>query len=280
MRLMRLFSDRGMLARVAPRRGLAALLLGIAVLGSGAGGCAGGTASRVATGQPAATGNAEFDAFFKQVDELRAEAQKAGEDEAVARLLLVRAFALPEEAGAAATVKAAGERAKKLKDAGVLLHLELLPEAKLVTRGKGGGDAEAELKAIEEAAKSSLAFVRRMAELEKRSMELQNKRRELRSKTRTEFGARAEEIERELGDAEKALTEAAEFAAGSAGSASYFVLDLAEAVETGAGGSPLPKGVTVVRSGGRPSGKGPSAKPAGQAPPPKKTKPKGDDFEP
>jgi hypothetical protein len=277
---MRIFFDR-----VFSRRGLAALILGVA-LGAGAIGCAGETASRVATGQPVATGNADFDAFFKQVDELRAEAAKADEDEAVARLLLVRALSLPEEAGAGATVKAAGDRAKKLRDAGVMLHLELTPEAKLVTRGKAGED-EAAIKAIEESAKSSLALVRRMGELGKRSADLQNKRRELRSKTRVELGARAEEIERELSAAERVIAEAAELGSKSAGSASHFVLDLAGAVETGAGSPPLPTRVAVVRGGAKSSGKMPAkaAKPAGgdggqAAPPPKKKKPKSDDFEP
>jgi hypothetical protein len=234
-----------------------------------------------------ATGNADFDAFFKQVDELRTEAAKADEDEAVARLLLVRALALPEEAGADATVKAAGERAKKLKEAGLMLHLNLTPEAKLVTRGKGA-DSEASVKAIEESAKSSLALVRRMGELEKRSADLQNKRRELRSKTRAELGARAEEIERELLEAEKVIAEAAELGSKSAGSASHYVLALAAAVETGAGGSQLPTRVSVVqgvRGGAKPSGKLPakavkSGGGDGAAPPPKKPKPKSDDFEP
>ncbi len=64
------------------------------------------------------------------------------------------------------------------------------------------------------------------------------------------------------------------------------MLDLAGAVETGAGGSPLPTRVAVVRGGARSSGKMPAkaAKPAGgdggQAAPPKKKKPKSDDFEP
>jgi hypothetical protein len=280
---------RRVFAGVFPRRGLAALLVGLAALGSAAGatGCAGETASRVATGQPVATGNAEFDAFFKQVDELRAEAAKADEDEATARLLLVRALALPEEAGADATVKAAGERAKKLLEAGLMLHLELTPEAKLVTRGKGGDAGnEAAIKAIEEAAKSSLALVRRMADIEKRSADLQNKRRELRLKTRSELGARAEEIERELGASEQVIAEAAELGSKSAGSASQFVLELAGAVETGAGGPAAPTRVAVVRGGGKGAGKAtkkaaksPGSSGGSAAPPPPK-KPKSDDFEP
>jgi len=289
MRLILLRRASRASARAALGRGLGALLLGMAALGSASAsaGCAGETAARVATGQPVTTGNSEFDAFFKQVNELRAEAAKADEDEAGARLLLVKALALPEEAGADTTVKAAGERAKKLREAGLMLHLELTPEAKLVTRGKGGGsEGEAATKAIEEAARSSLALVRRMNELEARAADLQNKRRALRSKTQAELGERAEEVERELSASEGVIAEAAELGGKSAGSASQFVLSLAAAVETGAGGAPLPTRVAVVRGGGKPSGKLPAkaGKPSGDgggsAAPAKKPKPKSDDFEP
>lgn len=269
---------------LAARRGLSAgLVIAAAALGSATASCAGETASRVATGQPVTTGKDEFDAFFKQVGELRAEAEKADKDEAVARLLLVRALSLPEETAADATVKAAGERAKKLRDDGVTLHLELTPEAKLSTRGKREVvEGEGAIKAIEESVKSSISFVRRMSELEKRSAELQAKRRELREKTRVELGSRAEEIERELTAAEQVIAKAAELSGASAGSASRFVLELAAAVETGAGPGPQapPTRVSVVR-GGRSGGK--PSKPSGgdgSPPPAKKPKPKSDDFEP
>lgn len=288
MRLILLRRASRASARVALGRGLGVVLLGVAALGSASVGCAGETAARVSTGQPVTTGNSEFDAFYKQVNALRAEAAKADDDEAAARLLLVKALALPEEAGADTTVKAAGERAKKLREAGLMLHLELTPEAKLVTRGRGGGsEGEAATKAIEEAAKGSLALVRRMNDLETRAADLQNKRRALRSKTRAELGARAEEVERELEASEGVIAEASELGGKSAGSASQFVLSLAAAVETGAGGSQLPTRVAVVRGGAKPSGKLPAkaGKPSGDgggsaAPPAKKPKPKSDDFEP
>jgi hypothetical protein len=273
---------------------LRAALIGIAALGPAAfsAGCVSETSTRVEQGQPVSTGDATFDAFFKQVDELRADAAKAEKDVAEARTALVKALELPAEAGSDATIKAAGERAKKLRDGGVLLHLVLTPEAKLIsTRGKGADpQSETLIKAVEDSVKGTLSLVQRLRAIDGRSLELQNKRRELRGKTKEVFGERAEEIDRELDATEKTIAKASDLGAKQAGDASYFVLGLASAVETGApGGS---SGARVATGRGKPPGKagrplkasggkaGPTS-PASSTPSAKpKPKPKGDDFEP
>jgi hypothetical protein len=267
-------------------------LAALAALGPAAfsAGCVSETSTRVEQGQPVSTGDATYDAFFKQVDELRAEATKAEKDVAEARAALLKALELPAETGSDATIKAAGERAKKLKDGGVLLHLELTPEAKLIsTRSKGIDPwSETLIKAVEDSAKGTLSLVQRLRAIDGRSLELQTKRRELRAKTKEVFGDRAEEIERELDATEQTIATAGDLGAKQAGSASYFVLGLASAVETGARGAQPATRVATGRGkppgkAGRPiktsGGKAGPTSPA-SAPPAAKPKPKGDDFEP
>jgi hypothetical protein len=252
--------------------------------------CVSESSVRVAQpGQPTSTGNADYDAYYKQVDDLRAEAEKAEKDFEETRAALLKALEMPAEAGPDATVKAASERAQKLRDVGVLVHLELTPEPKLVVaraRGAGGGEPQRDvlLLAVEDAAKLSLALVKRMRELDGRASELQNKRRELKAKTKETFGARAGDVERDLNASEQAIKDAADLAAKHAGTASYFALVLASAVETGATAAPA----RIASGRGRPAGKASrpprgSAAPAtssAPAPPAPKPKPKSDDFEP
>jgi hypothetical protein len=233
-------------------------------LGMSSAACGGPSPARVEQGQPVSTGDADFDAFFKQVDEARTESMRADKDVAQARAALITALGLPADAGLDVTVKEAGDRAKKLKDeSSVLLHLELTPEARLVsTKGKPLDDkGEATLKAVEEAAKSSIAVMQRLNKIAARVAELQSARRGLREKTRATFGGRAEEIERELDASEGVLARAAELGDKSAGLASQFVLALAGAVETGAA-----PGKAGALAGGPGRGKPAQGKAGGKAP--------------
>jgi len=245
--------------------------------------------THIARGEPFSTGDPKYDEFFSAVRKLRAEALEAEVDEQATRSPLVKALGLEDKATAGAAVSEAELRAKKLGEAGVLLHLEITPDAKLFTQQRKtppNAESKALLEAIEKSAKDALALSKRLGAIEARSNELEKMRAELREKANTTFRADTEarrgEILNELDSSRDVLAESAETGRSYAALSSKFVIDLARAVETGAkvsgaGAAPTKPPPKKSWSGGgrRPSGGAPS-KPAA---PPKKPKPS-DDFEP
>src|SRR5262249_5009420 len=130
------------------------------------------------------TQSAPHDELFKAVLVAQGEAEKAPQDAQAATAPLAGALGLDPSSEPAAMILAAGSRAKKLRDGGVLLHLRIAPELALVTQRGGGAippDADAFIKAAEQAAKASLELSRRMAALEDRTKDLERKRAELSS---------------------------------------------------------------------------------------------------
>jgi ParB-like chromosome segregation protein Spo0J len=204
------------------------------------------TTSKVEVGEAPTTGVADYDAFFKEVVEIRNASTKAEQEEAASRQRLAVALGLTTNADVDDTVEAAQDRAKQLRDNGIQLHLELTPEPRLVkVEGTIPLDGEGQnlLKVVEESAKSSLDLSRRLGPLPERVTKLEKKRIQLLGSTKQAFRnakpTKRREIERELDAAEEVLGEASQISAKYAGLASKFVLDLANAVETGGGAAAL-----------------------------------------
>jgi hypothetical protein len=285
--------------------GPAAVLAVILLAGCGA------PEPRVARGEAITTGNMAYDDFFNAVHDLRAEALEAPNDERAPYAHLAKVMGLDPTSNVSQMVGESGVRAKKmLQDHGVQMHLELAPEARLVTaKGKGdpGPDADTLIKAMEEAARSSLDMRRRLESLAARAGDLEKRRADLRAEAPSAFReapqAQRVEVLAELDAAAAVLVASGDAATHAAGAVSRFVVDLAQAVETGA--SPALDGVKAGRGPRKPSptaaapppytpppvAVAPAPKPAARpapasgsppaAAPPKKKKPKGgDDFEP
>ena len=282
---------------------------------AGASGCAAPVA-HVTRGETLATGDAAFDDFFTAVREARTEALAAQADEQALHAALIKALGLEPKTATSAVVDESGVRAKRFQEKGLLLHLEIAPEARLViVRAKWdpGPDGEALLKAVEGAAKASLDMRRRLAAVAGRAVELERRRVELRGQAPATFRdgpqAKRDEIVFELDAAHGVLADVGDRAGNAAGAAARFVVELAQAVETGAGaadarlakggkrpGAPSPAAVfslpatapaTASRpapAAARPAAASPApaaARPAPAAPAPgKKSKGGGDDFEP
>jgi hypothetical protein len=248
--------------------------------------------AHVAQGYAYTTGNAKFDEFFSAVKAARADGIAAPNDEQAARAGLYKALGLDAKTAASKALEEATARAKKLRDKGVLLHLEIAPEPKLiVAKGKADPGADgAMLKAVEDAARSSLELRKRLEAVSARAADLEKKRAELRAQTDDAFPAESlakrDEIKDELEAAKAVLAGAGDAASLSAGSASRFVVDLVQAVETGAAPDAVKpgRGVPTRVAGGRAPAAAPvrvAAPPAAPSPPPPKKKAKGgDDFEP
>jgi hypothetical protein len=264
------------------------------------------TDTMVEQGQAPTTGNAEYDAFFKSVVELRAQTQDAETAEHAARADLAKSLGLPDKTDQEKMLEAAHERAKQLKDNGISLHLQITPEPKMIkVEGTIPLDApnQAIVDAVEKSAKSSIELSAKLGVLPDRAAELEKKRTELAAQTNTVFKtaktAQRREVEKELEGAADVLDESSRTSTKFAGMASKFVLDLAQAVETGGAAAALAaagKGPGVAAAGKapakwKPPAKGtwkpPPAKPATPTtppatppkPPPKKP-PAGDDFDP
>jgi hypothetical protein len=246
--------------------------------------------SHVARGESYSTGVESYDDFFTAVAEVRAQAKAAPSDESAAHEPFLKAMGLDASAKPSAGLDEATARANKLKAKGVLLHLEIAPEPKLVAaRGKAdlGADGEAMVKAVESSVKTLLDARKRLAAIAQRAVDLEKKRADLRDQVDTTFKdatpAKRDEIRDELDGAKSVLADAGDGAGKAAGAASRFVVDLVQALETGAGGGPsdngkLPKGKkgpTAVAGAAGPKGPLPAA-----APPAKKKPKSGDDFEP
>ena len=245
----------------------AVIAIGVAACGPSAG------RTHVENGEPIATGVAAYDNYFREVTEVKAEADKAGADLGDASKPLAEAIG-PQSSGTPAPDYVRAE-AKKLQMSGTLLHLDLLPEAKLVTSAKPDAPTEKLLTAAEQTAKGSLSIARRAGEVLLRIADLERRRADLVTTAKASFpnDSKRAEITRELAGSAEALKAARDSAEKHGGAASKMVLDLAMALETGAG------------SGAIAAAKKPPAKPGGTGTKPGGTgtgapaKPKGDDFE-
>lgn len=248
---------------------LSALRVPLLALALGAFACAGPAAStRIERGEKVTTGDEAFDTFFREVAEVKAEADKAGADAADAAKPLVDAIGAPSKGTPPPEVVRA--EAKKLQMGGTFLHLDLVPETKLVTSAKPEPPSEKILDAAEQAAKGSLAVARRAAEILVRVADLERRRVELVDKAKTTFTDtdKRQSISLELVAAASVLEATRQAGEKHAGAASRLALDLAVALETGAGSGAVAK-KPGAKPGARPGGTG-TAAPA---------KPKGDDFD-
>jgi hypothetical protein len=231
----------------------------VLVLALGAG-CSATPAARIAGGEALTTGNATYDEFFKSLRDVWSEAEAAQGDEQAAHAGLLKALGLLPMTPAAQALDESALRAKKLQEHGVLLHLEIAPDARLVgVHAKVDAADEAVLKSVEEAAHASLDVRKRLAALAARAATLDKRRVDLREQAadtfRAEGQAKLDEVIRELEAAQTALADATAKANLSAGTASRFVVELAQAVETGAG-----DGKWGAKAGRRPP-TGPAAPP-------------------
>lgn len=286
--------------------------------GTGGLGCA-KPAPHLPQGLAYTTGQGTYDDFFTAVLTLRAEGQKARDDEATTRAALTTMLGLEAKASATLAVTEAEARAKKLRDAGVAFHVDLVPETRVVTaKAKGVVNIEADdlAKAAEASTKSALTLSQRLGAVSARAAELEKIRTDLRAQApatfRGEPQARRDEITMELDASAAVLTEASDAGERYGGVAAKFAIDLARALEPTTTAPPDPTPVKAVKGAGprppshdpvagRPPASPPSAPTAPGTPPAKKpppaappaakpppavkpppvTKPKGgDDFEP
>lgn len=237
------------------------LTIGLAVAAGSIGvGCA-KPSPRVAQGQSFATGQATYDDFFKAVLTLRAEGQKARADEVEARAALTAMLGLEAKAPTTLAVSEAEARAKKLHETGVVFHVDLVPDGKVVAakaRGVTNLEADDLAKAAEASTKSAIALSQRLGAVSARAAELEKIRADLRAQApatfRSEPQARRDEITLELDAAAAVLTEASDAGERWGGVAAKFALDLARALEAGSA------------AGGDAAGK--AAKGVGAKPPP------------
>ncbi|MEO5726114.1 MAG: hypothetical protein ABI134_29865 [Byssovorax sp.] len=242
----------------------ALLTIGLVVAaGSITAGCA-KPSPRVARGQAVATGQATYDDFFQAVLTLRAEGQKAREDAAEARAALIAMLGLEAKASVTLAVSEAELRAKKLREAGVVFHVDLVPDARVVAaKAKGVVNLEADdlAKAAEASTKSAITLSQRLGAVSARAAELEKIRTDLRAQApatfRSEPQARRDEITLELDASAAVLTEASDSGERWGGVAAKFALDLARALETSGGADASP---------GKP-GKGVAPKPPTPPPP-------------
>ncbi|MFT3766721.1 MAG: hypothetical protein QM820_14585 [Minicystis sp.] len=215
-------------------------LLAAAIALTLAAGCA-APVPYVVRGEALTTGNTTYDDFFVAVRQVRSEALAAATDEDAAHAGLVKALGLEATTRRALAVDESALRAKRLSEKGVLLHLELTPDAHLLTaRGKVdiGPDGEALLRSMEEAARAGLEMRKRFAAVAARAAELEKRRVDLRAKAPADFRdgpqAKRDELVTELDAAQGVLADALEKANRAAGASARFAVELAQAVETGA----------------------------------------------
>jgi hypothetical protein len=197
----------------------------------------------IAQGQVLTTGNVAYDEFFKAVRDLRSEAERAQNDESASHAALITVLRLEPKTTAKMAVSEAKQRAKKIRDGGMLLHLQLLPDQKVITK-KEKRDAALNpegkdfLKAVEESTRSSLELSTRVGGIAVRAAQLEKVRTALRAQApvafRAEVESRRDEIIEELDASAAVLTEASDLSDRYAGLAAKFALDLALALETGA----------------------------------------------
>jgi hypothetical protein len=217
-------------------RWLAGAALALAVTA----GCAAPVAL-VTRGEVVSTGNPTYDDFFAAVRQIHTEAVAAASDEQSAHVALIRALGLEPTAKRTLAIDESGLRAKKLSDKGVFLHLELTPEAHMLTaRGKVdlGPESEALLRAMEDAARTGLEMRKRFATLVARATDLEKKRIDLRAQAPADFRDgpqdKRDRVILELDGATAVLAEALDKSSLAAGSAARFAVELAQTLETGA----------------------------------------------
>lgn len=256
------------------------------------------TTSRIERGEAVATGNASYDEFFRQVNDTRAQAEAAKKEVAEARAPLAKALQLSASNATIEEIAAqTAERSKKLRQRGVLLHLDIAPDPKVAPlSGKGldplGDDL---VKATQDSAQRSLAAARRLDDLAARAARLQRTRAELLEGVHAALGSQANDVARELEAAEGVLSSAASLSLKQAGTAARFLIVIADAIErdpanatSKSASSAAPSAKSANKPQGKwtgraaPSGgaKTPAAAPAAPATPAPKPPPKGDDFEP
>ncbi|HEY4122592.1 MAG TPA: hypothetical protein VGM56_32230 [Byssovorax sp.] len=283
-----------------------ALALGLAALVSL--GCL-HSSSHVERGEPFSTGVQKYDDFFKEVIALQNASKQADDEEVEGRSDLVAALGLPAKTDLAVAVGETRTRAQKMKAYGVLMHLELTPDVKLVTsRGKTADEFPPALaQGISESTRKSLDLARRLDEASARAQDLEKARVKLRTDAPDAFRAltqvQRDEIVHELDASADVLVGVQDEAKRHAGRASEFVVGVVTAVETGAAGAaalyatpPPPPAVAVASARAaaphkaptkwttklatKPTPAKPPAKPPTTAPATKKKPKGGDDFEP
>ncbi|AUX25948.1 hypothetical protein SOCEGT47_065010 [Sorangium cellulosum] len=258
----------------ARRLRLAALALVLGALhGPLLGGCAPRT-SQLEQGRALRTGKPPYDELFEAARALREASLEAERRAGEARAELARALGVAPPAARDAAIEAARARAEELRASGVLLHVELVPEARIVRARRGrrlGAEDRRVVEAMEASLQRALAASRELGELAKRAAELERQRAALAAGS-TEALAndpRRREVERELEAAERVLAEAGALADRHAGSASKLALDLVLALDAGA--HPTRRGAASRPPPRRPAGaaKAPPRRGSGRAPTPR-----------
>ncbi|WP_437315383.1 hypothetical protein [Sorangium sp. So ce385] len=248
-------------------------------------------ASQLEQGRALRTGKQPYDAFFEAARALREESLKAEALADAPRAELARAAGLDPRSAADAALDAARARAAELRASGVSLHVELAPEARLVS-ARGGRSLDADdrdaVEALEASLKSSLAAAKQLGELSKRAAELEKQRASLAAAWAETMAGdpQRREAKRELEAAERVLAEAGADAERHAGRASKLALDLVLAVDAGV--APARRGASTRRPTSRqPAGsaKAPPQRGSGAAAAPRPPKPPPppngeDDFDP
>ncbi len=248
--------------------------------------------SQIEQGRALRTGKQPYDEFFEAARALREETLKAEELADAAQAELARALEVDRRSTGDAMLDAARARAAKLRASGVRLHVELVPEARLVN-ARGGRSPDADdrgvIEAFEASLKSSLAAAKQLGELSRRAAELEKKRASLAAESAEAMAGdpQRRDVKRELAAAERVLAEAGASAERHAGRASKLALDLVLAVDAGgASGAPARRGAARRPLSRQPAGsvKAPPQRGsgAGAAPkPPPPPPPHGeDDFDP
>ncbi|WP_437568804.1 hypothetical protein [Sorangium sp. So ce542] len=247
-------------------------------------------ASQLEQGRALRTGKQPYDEFFEAARALREESLEAEALADAARAELARAAGLDPRSAADAALDAARARAAELRASGVSLHVELAPEARLVS-ARGGRSLDADdrdaVEALEASLKSSLAAAKQLGELSKRAAELEKQRASLSASWAETMAGdpQRREAKRELEAAERVLAEAGAAAERHAGRASKLALDLVLAVDAGvaparrgAARRPTPRQPAGSAKAPPQRGSGAGAAPRPPKPPPP---PSGeDDFDP
>ncbi|WP_437875689.1 hypothetical protein [Sorangium sp. So ce513] len=245
--------------------------------------------SQIEQGRALRTGRQPHDELFEATRAVREESLKAEELAGEAHAELARALGLDPRSRGDAVLEAMRARTASLRASGVLLRVELAPEARVVS-ARGGRSLDAEgrklIEAIEASLKSAVAASRQLGELSRRAAELEEKRASLAATSDDALAGdpRRREVKRELDAAERVLAEAGAVAERHAGRASKLALDLVLALDTGP--APARRGATSRPAPRRPPGSGKAPPPrrsnAGDAPkpPPPPPPPSGDDFDP
>ncbi|WP_437830139.1 hypothetical protein [Sorangium sp. So ce1153] len=277
-------------ARAGRLRGAALALLLVAAHAPLLVACA-AQVSQLEQGRALRTGKQPYDEFFEAARALREQSLKAEELAGEAQGELARALGLDPRSTGDATIEATRARAAKLREAGVVLRVELVPEARLVS-ARGGRALDAEdrsvIEAVEASLKGSLAASKQLGELSRRAAELEEQRASLAATSDEALASdpQRREVKRELESAERVLAEAGAVADRHAGRASKLALDLVLAFDSGA--APARSRATSRPSPRQPAGtargspqRGSSARAAPQPPkPPPPPSHDGDDFDP